>query len=217
MDVSLPAAPTRPRSPRHPLESLRGMPLFYRVLLGNCLVVVLGAGLGTFLTVQFARFEPDASPLWLVGSFMLVGTGLSLLVNYAVLKAAFQPLQALERTVLQVRRGNLSARAPIEASRDPLLQAFTVTLNAMLDTLERDRQQLQALSSQVIDAQEAERKRIARELHDETAQTLTSLVPLPIHVNWRASNLMLLLPISGSMARPRPMVPITVPSFGATL
>lgn len=176
METSLPVSSARPGAWYRALERARSMPLFYRVLLGNCLVVVLGAGMGTYLTVQFARLEPDASPLWLVGTFMIVGTALSLLVNYVVLKAAFQPLAALERTVLEVRRGNLSARAPVDASRDPLLQAFTVTLNAMLDTLERDRQQLQALSSQVIDAQEAERKRIARELHDETAQTLTSLL-----------------------------------------
>ena len=176
MDISLPVAAPRPRSSRDLVGQLRALPLFYRVLLGNCLVVVLGAGMGTFLTVQFARQEPASSPLWLVGSFMLVGTGLSLLVNYVVLKAAFSPLEAIERTVLEVRRGNLGARAPLDAGRDPLLQTFTATLNAMLDTLERDRQQLQALSLQVIDAQEAERKRIARELHDETAQTLTSLL-----------------------------------------
>ncbi|HLH21454.1 MAG TPA: sensor histidine kinase [Chloroflexota bacterium] len=176
MDVTLPMAAPRPRSTREFVGQLRALPLFYRVLLGNCLVVVLGAGMGTFLTVQFARQEPSSSPLWLVGSFMLVGTGLSLLVNYVVLKAAFSPLEGIERTVLEVRRGNLGARAPIDAGRDPLLQTFTATLNAMLDTLERDRQQLQALSLQVIDAQEAERKRIARELHDETAQTLTSLL-----------------------------------------
>jgi len=157
-------------------ERVQSLPLFYRVLLGNCLVVVLGAGLGTYLTAQFSRLEPHSSPLPLVITFMILGTALSLLVNYLVLKAAFAPLEALERTVLEVRRGNLGARAPAGVLRDPLLQEFTTTLNAMLETLERDRQQLQALSSQVIDAQEAERKRIARELHDETAQTLTSLL-----------------------------------------
>jgi two-component system sensor histidine kinase UhpB len=166
---------------------VEAIPLFYRVLLGNCLVVVLGAGLGTYLTAQFARLEPDASPLWLVATFMVVGTGLSLLVNYVVLRAAFLPLQALERTVLEVRRGNLGARAPAGVLSDPLLREFTATLNAMLETLQRDRQQLQALSSQIIDAQEAERKRIARELHDETAQTLTSLL-VRLRILERAAN-----------------------------
>ena len=64
------------------------------------------------------------------------------------------------RTASSVRcwrsAGAISARGRRSSpARDPLLQKFTTTLNAMLETLERDRQQLQALSLQVINAQEA--------------------------------------------------------------
>ena len=51
----------------------------------------------------------------------------------------------------------------------------------------------------------------------QVAQTLTSSVPLPSQVNLRASNWVALVPISGSIARPREKWPMTVPSLGATL
>ncbi len=48
-------------------------------------------------------------------------------------------------------------------------------------------------------------------------QTLASSEMLPSQEKVEASNWVLLLPISGSIGRPRAKVPITVPSFGATL
>jgi hypothetical protein len=51
----------------------------------------------------------------------------------------------------------------------------------------------------------------------QIANTLCSLVVLISQVNFVASNCVALLPISGSIAMPRPNVPMVVPSLGATL
>src|SRR5258705_13251549 len=51
----------------------------------------------------------------------------------------------------------------------------------------------------------------------QVAQKLISLAPLPSQVNLVASNCTLAVPINGSMGRPRPNVPNTVPSLAETL
>src|SRR6266404_1276119 len=47
----------------------------------------------------------------------------------------------------------------------------------------------------------------------QVAQKLISLAPLPSQVNRMASNCTLAVPINGSIGRPRPNVPNTVPSL----
>ena len=49
-------------------------------------------------------------------------------------------------------------------------------INLLLDGLVQDRAQSRRLASLVISAQDEERARIARELHDSSAQTLTALL-----------------------------------------
>jgi signal transduction histidine kinase len=50
------------------------------------------------------------------------------------------------------------------------------TLNGLLDRLTEDRARVRRLAAQVIRAQDEERARVARELHDSTAQILTAVM-----------------------------------------
>src|ERR1700687_771222 len=79
------------RVSRGTVRRVLGVPIFYKVLVANSAIVILGAVFGTWITVQYGRFEPDRSSGELVAAFALVGITLTVLVNFMVLKAAFLP------------------------------------------------------------------------------------------------------------------------------
>jgi two-component system sensor histidine kinase UhpB len=171
-----PASTRAPGLPRLARAVLR-FPLFYKILVANCAIVVLGAVLGTAAARRLER--PDAAELpavLVVGVLAAAGVAVTLLVNALILRVALAPLQQLEATAGRVSAGDLDARAPRSALADRELDRLTSIFNGMLDSLALYRQRLRDTAARALRAEEEERLRIARELHDDTAQTLAALL-----------------------------------------
>jgi two-component system, NarL family, sensor histidine kinase UhpB len=154
-------------------------PILYKVLFGNAVVVLIGAMAGVYVTKRLL----EVSDINIALSFATAGILLSLGINYVILRSALRPMDVLQRTVEHIDSGDTTVRAPIEEIGDPQLRDLARALNTMLERLaahtrmlEMNRAQLRQLSGQVLGAQEDERKRIARELHDDTSGALARVL-----------------------------------------
>ncbi|MEV0705412.1 sensor histidine kinase [Saccharopolyspora sp. NPDC050389] len=142
------------------------MSLFWRLFLLNAAVLVAGTALLLLgpATVSTPFFVTEAL-------ILAAGLAAMLVVNAIMLRIGLAPLQRLARVMTTIDPLRPGSRPAVTGHGE--IADLIATFNTMLDRLEDER----ATSSGVaLSAQEAERHRIAQELHDEVGQTLTAVL-----------------------------------------
>ena len=145
------------------------MSLLRRTILINSLVIT-----GAFLVLLFApiplTFPPNRLELVVFGVLLVA----LLVVTSLGIRRSLQPLASLSDDIRRIRKLDETTHLRVVAARE--VQAVAEAYNGLLDRLSDERK---LRTQATLDAQEAERRRIARELHDEIGQTLTfSLIGL---------------------------------------
>ncbi|HET8673072.1 MAG TPA: histidine kinase, partial [Thermoleophilaceae bacterium] len=144
----------------------RRLPLFWRVFAASGVVLVVATVLliATPITIS-------ANIALIEAVILLAGLCAALLVEFFLLRHAFAPLERLAQTMTTVdllRPGQRVAAPPGD-----VIGRVVESFNEMIERLEAERREsgIRALA-----AQEGERSRIARGLHDEVGQVLTAVL-----------------------------------------
>ena len=143
------------------------MTLFWKVFLVNAVLVTCAA------VALAASPATVSSPLLLTEAVVLcAGVAVMVVADWLLLRRAFAPFEELKRLMARIDPLAPGERVGVSASHaefEQLARAF----NEMMERLEAERRDSARRASA---AEEGERRRLARELHDEIGQRLGALL-----------------------------------------
>lgn len=162
-------APTRSAGRAGLLARALRVPLLAKLLGANAVV----AAVAILVATRLLRDVPSGERL----VFVVLGELLvAVAVNVALVAAALRPLRALTEAAARVRAGDRAIRVEHSTLADRELVRLGDTLNGLLDEVDAERARLREMAAEVIEAGDRERRRLAHELHDSTAQRVAAMV-----------------------------------------
>ena len=151
------------------LDPMRRTALLTQVLTVNTVVIVATVIAAIAVGASLHGNDPTG---WRSLFVLAAAVLLTILANNFVLRRRFAPLESLTRTMEEVDLAVPGTRAQPSDNESADVARLRETFNIMLARLESERV---AAASAVLRAQETERARVARDLHDEVNQALAAV------------------------------------------
>jgi two-component system sensor histidine kinase UhpB len=142
------------------------LPLLWRVFAINAVLLVAAT-----LTLALTPVTVHAPIALVEGADLVVGLTVMLVANFLLLRRTLAPIDRLVDRMHTVDLLRPGQRLPRDGGVE--VEALVSSFNQMLDRLEEERRES---GRRALQAQESERLRIARGLHDEVGQVLTGVL-----------------------------------------
>lgn len=160
-----------PDSPpqRDPETGLQRSTLLAQAMAANALAIAALVFFAVIVLNVHAGFSSQRTEL--VSLMLAIAAALTL--NIFILRRQFAPLEQLVATMDQIDLTFPGARAELPHGATEDVAELILAFNDMIERIEHERKEKMAAA---VNAQESERARVARDLHDEANQALTAVI-----------------------------------------